>query len=58
LLRARITQAKQLMLEGDTPLARIATDVGFPDQSHFSRTFARVVGESPGLWRRNRSPNR
>ena len=27
---------------------------GFSDQSHFTRTFARHVGVSPGAWRRER----
>jgi AraC family transcriptional regulator len=55
LLRARIAKAKQLMLEGDRPLALIAVGVGFADQAHFTRTFGRAVGESPAVWRRNRA---
>lgn len=58
LLQARIAKAKQLMLEGDCPLAQIAIAVGFADQAHFTRTFGRAVGESPGAWRRNRSADR
>ena len=58
LLHARIAKAKQLMLEGRSPLAQIAIDVGFADQAHFTRTFGRAVGESPGIWRRNRSADR
>jgi AraC family transcriptional regulator len=55
LLQARVARAKQLMLETHFPLAQIAIDVGFADQAHFTRTFGRAVGESPGTWRRNRS---
>jgi AraC family transcriptional regulator len=58
LLHARIAKAKQLMLVGDHPLAQIAVDVGFADQAHFTRTFGRAVGESPGSWRRNRAAGR
>jgi AraC family transcriptional regulator len=58
LLHARIAKAKQLMLEGGRPLAQIAIDVGFADQAHFTRTFGRAVGESPGSWRRNRATDR
>jgi AraC family transcriptional regulator len=58
LLQARIAKAKQLMLESHSPLAQIAIDVGFADQAHFTRTFGRAVGESPGIWRRNRSADR
>jgi AraC-like DNA-binding protein len=54
LLQARISKAKQLLLETDRPLARIAIDVGFADQAHFTRTFRREAGESPGAWQRAR----
>jgi AraC-like DNA-binding protein len=55
LLQARIARAKELLLKTDRPLAQIAVDVGFADQSHFTRTFGRAVGESPGAWQRARS---
>jgi AraC-like DNA-binding protein len=58
LLHARIAKAKQLMLDGGRPLAQVAVDVGFADQAHFTRTFGRAVGESPGAWRRNRATGR
>jgi AraC family transcriptional regulator len=58
LLQARVAKAKQLMLAGDCPLAQIAIDVGFADQAHFTRAFGRTVGESPGVWRRNRAADR
>jgi AraC-like DNA-binding protein len=54
LLQARISKAKQLLLETDRPLAQIAIDVGFADQAHFTRTFRREAGESPGAWQRAR----
>ena len=54
LLQARISKAKQLLLETDRPLAQIAIDVGFADQAHFTRTFRREAGESPGAWQRVR----
>jgi AraC family transcriptional regulator len=54
LLQARIGRAKQLLLETDRPLAQIAIDVGFADQAHFTRTFRREAGESPGAWQRAR----
>jgi len=52
LLEARIAKAKQLLLESDRTLSEIALDVGFADQSHFTRTFGRQVGQSPAAWRR------
>ncbi len=54
LLQARISKAKQLLLGTDRPLAQIAIDVGFADQAHFTRTFRREAGESPGAWQRAR----
>jgi AraC-like DNA-binding protein len=41
------------MLRGsETSLADIALACGFADQSHFTRTFTRVFGISPGAWRK------
>jgi AraC-like DNA-binding protein len=54
LLQARIGKAKQLLLETERPLAQVAIDVGFADQAHFTRTFRREAGESPGAWQRAR----
>ena len=54
LLQARIAKAKQRLLQADCPLAQIAIEVGFADQAHFTRTFRRAVGESPGAWQRAR----
>lgn len=54
LLQARVGKAKQLLLETDRPLAQIAIDVGFADQAHFTRTFRREAGDSPGAWQRAR----
>lgn len=51
-LSARIRRAQQWMLDTDLPLAEIALAIGFADQSHFANTFTRLVGISPGVWRR------
>ena len=42
--------AAQLQLDG-APLARIAADAGFADQSHFTRAFRRHTGVTPGRYR-------
>lgn len=48
----RILRAEQQMATTTDSLAVIAVDCGMADQSHLCRTFRRVVGMSPGLWRR------
>lgn len=52
LVRRRIEHAKELMLETSRPLAHIALDCGLADQAHMTRLFSRMVGISPGAWRR------
>lgn len=48
----QVLRAKQDLRTGK-PLAAIATDHGFYDQSHFNRHFKRVFGVTPGQYRRN-----
>jgi transcriptional regulator GlxA family with amidase domain len=51
-MATRIEMARSLLTNSATPLAEIAGMCGFADQSHFSRVFARMMGTSPGSWRR------
>jgi AraC-like DNA-binding protein len=51
-LMARCRQAKVLLLDRSRSLVEIALDVGFSDQSHFTRAFGRLMGVQPGVWRR------
>jgi AraC-like DNA-binding protein len=53
-IRRRVEHAQGLMLSTGAPLSQIALDCGLSDQSHLSRLFRRVVGESPSAWRRVR----
>ncbi|HEX4269452.1 MAG TPA: AraC family transcriptional regulator [Steroidobacteraceae bacterium] len=48
----RIERAKELMTSTDQQLTEIALICGFADQSHLNRSFRRVLGVSPGRWRR------
>jgi len=52
LLERRIDHAKALLTTGDLPIADIAIRSGFSDQAAFTRAFGRVVGDSPGRWKR------
>lgn len=53
-LRRRIEVAQGLMLATCEPLSSIALSCGMCDHPHFSRTFHRIVGETPHSWRRSR----
>jgi AraC family transcriptional regulator len=48
----RVLRARQLMDEGTVGLAEVAVLSGFSDQSHLQREFKKIVGTSPGLYRR------
>ncbi len=52
LIRRRVERARDLLLRGRLGLAEIAVTCGFADQSHFTRVFAKIEGQSPGNWRR------
>lgn len=49
--RLRLDQAVQWLMAGTMPLADIAAGVGYPDQTSFTRAFARRFGKPPGAWR-------
>ena len=49
--RLRVAWAATEIASGDRPLAEIATEAGFSDQSHFTRLFRRHVGTTPARYR-------
>lgn len=56
LLEYRVGRAKEL-LRSDMPISQVALECGFSDQSHLTRVFSMILGETPGQWRRAlRSP--
>lgn len=48
LVRKRIERAKSYLAQTDRGLCEIAASLGFCDQSHFSRSFRRYAGMTPG----------
>ncbi|MEU9156896.1 AraC family transcriptional regulator [Streptomyces sp. NPDC048417] len=52
---ARVRRAR-LLLDAGTAPAETAVAVGFTDQPHLNRHFARIVGVPPGAYQRERGP--
>lgn len=50
--RLRLSQACELLVATDAPIADIAHEVGYEDEFYFSRQFRRVNGSSPREYRR------
>ncbi|MES2530909.1 MAG: AraC family transcriptional regulator [Pseudomonadota bacterium] len=48
----RMERARTLLMDFERPLAEIAAECGFSDQSHFTRVFSQCTGTPPGTWRR------
>jgi AraC family transcriptional regulator len=52
----RVRGAQRLLSDDpDASLARVAAQCGFQDQSHFSRAFFKVVGQTPTAWLHDRT---
>lgn len=49
--QARVRRARDLLLRG-LPVARVAQETGFADQSHLTRHFKRLIGVPPGSYAR------
>jgi AraC family transcriptional regulator len=52
LLRQRVKAAKKMLAGSETSIAEIAIACGFADQSHLTRVFSEIMGDTPGAWRR------
>jgi AraC family transcriptional regulator len=50
-IQRRLERAKTLMRRTNQPLARIAQEAGFADQSHLNAIFRREMGVTPGRFR-------
>lgn len=51
-IEQRVLRAQQLLEERELPIADIAIECGFSDQSHFTNTFSRLRRQTPAAWRR------
>ena len=49
--RVRVDAAAQLLRTTALPISQVALDVGFADQAHLTRWFARYRGTTPGQYR-------
>lgn len=54
-LHLRIKHSKRMLRQG-LPVADVAQTVGFVDQSHFTHSFKRLVGITPGYFARQHQP--
>lgn len=52
LTQVRVNHAKTLLAHG-YPITDVAFDVGFVDQAHLHKRFKRIVGITPGQYRKN-----
>ncbi len=52
LLNTRIEKAKSLLRKGYS-ISGVSYDIGFSDQSHFSRRFKQIIGVTPGHYKVN-----
>ncbi|HTK09421.1 MAG TPA: AraC family transcriptional regulator [Ktedonobacteraceae bacterium] len=51
-LQQRLTAAERLLKETDLPLVQVASEIGIPNQSHFTQAFKRHRGMTPLIYRR------
>ena len=50
LSRIRVEKGKKLLEQGEFSQSEISYMTGFSDQSHFSKTFKKIVGISPSTY--------
>jgi AraC-like DNA-binding protein len=55
LLQLKVSKARELLLQSNMPLKKIAESLGFRDQYYFNSLFKQKTGLSPGLYRKTYS---
>jgi AraC family transcriptional regulator len=53
ILGRKMALARLLMRTTTLPLGQVAMECGMADQAHFCRSFPRIVGDRPSVWRKN-----
>ena len=56
--RIRVRAAAAMLANSDLPLSAVAVDLGFYDQSHFTRIFRQLTGTTPGTFRSEYAPHK
>jgi AraC family transcriptional regulator len=56
--RIRVRAAAEMLANSDLPLSAVAVDLGFYDQSHFTRVFRQLTGATPGMFRSEYAPSK
>ncbi|MBN1377902.1 MAG: helix-turn-helix transcriptional regulator [Gammaproteobacteria bacterium] len=51
LIKCRIEKAKQLLKDTNMNIAQITLEIGYENQSHFTKLFKQMVGVTPGAYR-------
>jgi AraC-like DNA-binding protein len=49
--RLRLTRAAEMLLQTNTPIAQVASEWGYSDQSHLNREFRHYFGSTPARYR-------
>jgi AraC family transcriptional regulator len=58
LIERRVARAKDLIASSHLPLAEIAIQSGFGDQGAMNRSFKKILGATPGIWRPRKTRSR
>ncbi len=51
-MRIRIEESARVLAEGDETITAIAHRFGFYDHAHFTRSFRKIMGITPSVYRR------
>ncbi|HEX4165686.1 MAG TPA: helix-turn-helix transcriptional regulator, partial [Bryobacteraceae bacterium] len=52
MMHVRVQRAQDLLSRNGQPIVKVALELGFADQSHFTKTFKRFAGVTPREWQR------